>query len=58
MSRHKMFMLKYLHKISKVDGASSVEMVYEPAGGKRVTLTDPDGFLVEIVHGMNELPEL
>ena len=47
-----------LHIISKVEGASSVEKVYDPGGGKRVTLTDPDGFLIEIVHGMDELPEL
>lgn len=44
--------------ISKAGGASPIENVAEPGGGKRVTLTDPDGFRVEIVHGIEELQPL
>src|SRR5437762_13570730 len=41
-----------LEKISRVEGASSIEDIDEPGGGKRVRLTDPDGYQVEVVHGM------
>ena len=47
-----------LNTISKVRGASPVERIDEPGGGRRVTLTDPDGFRVEIVHGIEELKPL
>ena len=38
--------------LSKTLGASDVEEINEPGGGKRVRLKDPDGFEVEIVHGI------
>jgi catechol 2,3-dioxygenase-like lactoylglutathione lyase family enzyme len=41
-----------LERISRVEGASPIEDIDEPGGGKRVRLTDPDGYQVEIVHGM------
>ena len=41
-----------LEKIARVEGASKIEEIDEPGGGKRVRLTDPDGYQVEIVHGM------
>src|SRR6516225_5860619 len=41
-----------LERISRADGASPIENIDEPGGGKRVRLTDPDGYQVEIVHGM------
>ena len=41
-----------LEKVSRVDGASKIENIDEPGGGKRVRLTDPDGYEVEVVHGM------
>src|SRR5260370_37739784 len=41
-----------LEKISRVEGASSIEDIDEPGGGKRRRLTDPDGYQVEVVHGM------
>jgi len=41
-----------LATIAQADGASDVENIDEPGGGKRVRLTDPDGFQVEIVHGI------
>ena len=47
-----------LEKLSRVQGASKVESIDEPGGGKRVRLTDPDGFQVEVVHGMARLPKI
>ncbi len=44
-----------LGAISQIDGASEVLDNDEPVGGKKVTLTDPDGLKVEIIHGINEL---
>src|SRR6202140_3294563 len=44
-----------LEKLSRADGASKIEDIDEPGGGKRVRLTDPDGFQVEIVSGMEML---
>ena len=47
-----------LEKLSRAPGASPVESIDEPGGGKRVRLTDPDGFQVEVVHGMAMLPKI
>ena len=47
-----------LHKISALPGASEVENINEPGGGKRVRLKDPDGFRLEIVHGIDTLERL
>lgn len=44
-----------LEIISKADGASDIHEVDEPGGLKRVTLTDPNGLQVEVVHGMKQL---
>ena len=44
-----------LEKLSRVDGASPIEEIDEPGGGKRVRLTDPDGYQVEIVYGMEQI---
>src|SRR6185436_4973442 len=41
-----------LDRLSRVEGASAVENIDEPGGGKRVRVTDPDGYQVEVVHGM------
>jgi catechol 2,3-dioxygenase-like lactoylglutathione lyase family enzyme len=41
-----------LETISKAPGASKVEDIDEPGGGRRVRLTDPNGFQIEVVHGM------
>ncbi len=43
-----------LAAIAQAEGASDVEEIKEPGGGKRVRLTDPDGFQVEIVHGIEK----
>jgi catechol 2,3-dioxygenase-like lactoylglutathione lyase family enzyme len=47
-----------LEKLSRAPGASKVEEIDEPGGGKRVRLTDPDGFQVEVVYGMQQLPKI
>ena len=44
-----------LHIISQAKGASAVENISEPGGGKRVKLSDPDNFIIEVVHGVEEL---
>lgn len=38
------------------DAGAPVEKINEPGGGERVVVTDPDGFRVEIVHGVEALP--
>src|SRR5205809_4435136 len=47
-----------LDKLSRAEGASKIEDIDEPGGGKRVRLTDPDGFQVEVVYGMEQLPKI
>ena len=44
-----------LHTLSRSPEASGPEKIEEPGGGIRVHLTDPDGFLIEVVHGIDEL---
>ena len=41
-----------LDLFSKTPTASNVEQINEPGGGKRVRIKDPDGFNIEIVHGI------
>jgi catechol 2,3-dioxygenase-like lactoylglutathione lyase family enzyme len=41
-----------LKKLTKVPGASGIEKVDDPAGGKRVRLTEPNGYQIEVRHGM------
>jgi catechol 2,3-dioxygenase-like lactoylglutathione lyase family enzyme len=40
-----------LLRLAAVEGASPVEQSEHPGGGERVTLRDPSGFTVEVVHG-------
>jgi catechol 2,3-dioxygenase-like lactoylglutathione lyase family enzyme len=47
-----------LHRLAKAPGASSVESVDEPGGGKRVRLTEPNGYQIEVVHGIAPLAPL
>jgi len=49
-----------LHRIADhPDAVSGVHTIDEPGGGKRVLLKEPtNGFNVEIVYGIEELPEL
>ena len=44
-----------LHTLSDSPAASDMMDINEPGGGQRVCLTDPDGFQVEVVHGMEQL---
>jgi hypothetical protein len=47
-----------LKKLAKVPGASGIESVDEPGGGKRVRLTEPNGYQVEVLHGVATLPPI
>lgn len=47
-----------LEEIARHDGGGEIEKTDEPGGGERVVLLDPDGYRVEVVHGMETLPEL
>ncbi len=40
-----------LEGAAELEGASPVEELKAPGGGRRVRFTDPDGFPVEVVHG-------
>jgi catechol 2,3-dioxygenase-like lactoylglutathione lyase family enzyme len=46
--------------LSNLAGAEGlvVEPIGEPGGGQKVTLVDPDGFRIEVVHGVERLPQL
>lgn len=41
-----------LDALAKAPGASPVHDIKEPGGGRRVTITDPFGIRVELVHGI------
>jgi catechol 2,3-dioxygenase-like lactoylglutathione lyase family enzyme len=47
-----------LARIAGAPGASGIESLDEPGGGKRVRLTEPNGYQIEVVHGIAALPEL
>jgi catechol 2,3-dioxygenase-like lactoylglutathione lyase family enzyme len=40
-----------LEAAARLEGASAIEALDGPGGGRRVRFTDPDGFPVEVVHG-------
>lgn len=44
-----------LHRLARLPGASSVEDIDEPGGGKRVRLREPNGYQIEVVHGIETL---
>jgi catechol 2,3-dioxygenase-like lactoylglutathione lyase family enzyme len=44
-----------LHRLAKLPGASAVEAIDEPGGGKRVRLKEPNGYQIEVVHGIERL---
>ena len=39
-------------------GASGIENIDEPGGGKRVRLTEPNGYQIEVVHGIDKVPPI
>ncbi len=41
-----------LKKIATAPGASGIENIDEPGGGKRVRLTEPNGYQIEVVAGI------
>jgi catechol 2,3-dioxygenase-like lactoylglutathione lyase family enzyme len=43
-----------LELVSKAPGASGIENMDEPGGGKRVRLTEPNGYQIEVVYGQAE----
>src|SRR5262249_12574312 len=47
-----------LARIAQTPGASAVEAIDEPGGGKRVRLTEPNGYQIEVVHGIERLAPL
>ena len=47
-----------LNRLAKAPGASAVEAIDEPGGGKRVRLTEPNGYQIEVVHGIATLPSI
>src|SRR5258708_20669748 len=44
-----------LARVARVPGASGIEAIDEPGGGKRVRLTEPNGYQIEVVHGIAKL---
>jgi len=47
-----------LERVARVPGASGVEALDEPGGGKRVRLTEPNGYQIEVVWGIQPLPPI
>ena len=47
-----------LKRLAKLPGASGIEAVDEPGGGKRVRLTEPNGYQIEVIHGMQAVAPL
>jgi catechol 2,3-dioxygenase-like lactoylglutathione lyase family enzyme len=47
-----------LKKVAALPGASGIENIDEPGGGKRVRLKEPNGYQIEVVHGIERLPEI
>lgn len=47
-----------LRRLARAPGASGIETVDEPGGGLRVRLTDPLGYPVEVICGMQQLAPL
>lgn len=41
-----------LKAAAKLAGASGIETIDEPGGGRRVTLHEPNGYRIELVHGI------
>src|SRR5512144_3127433 len=47
-----------LERVAKAPGASAVESIDEPGGGKRVRLREPNGYQIEVVWGVQTLPPI
>jgi catechol 2,3-dioxygenase-like lactoylglutathione lyase family enzyme len=44
-----------LKRLAKAPGATGVENIDEPGGGKRVRLTEPNGYQIEVVCGLDKV---
>ena len=47
-----------LKQFAKAPGASGIENIDEPGGGKRVRISDPHGYQMEVLCGLAQLPKL
>jgi catechol 2,3-dioxygenase-like lactoylglutathione lyase family enzyme len=47
-----------LQRVAKLPGASAVESIDEPGGGQRVRLREPNGYQIEVVHGIETPPAI
>ena len=47
-----------LKRAAKAPGASDIESIDEPGGGKRVRLSDPHGYQIELICGMEKADPL
>jgi catechol 2,3-dioxygenase-like lactoylglutathione lyase family enzyme len=47
-----------LARVARTPGASPVESIDEPGGGRRVRLREPNGFQIEVVHGIATPPAI
>jgi len=47
-----------LKRVATAPGASGVEDIDEPGGGKRVRLREPNGYQIEVVFGIEPLPAI
>ncbi len=47
-----------LNGLTKAPGATGIETMDEPGGGKRVRLTEPNGYQIEVVAGMAPVPAI
>ena len=47
-----------LERLARLPGASAIEEMDEPGGGRRVRLTEPNGYQIEVVHGMATLDSI
>jgi len=45
-----------LKRAAGLPGATGIETLDEPGGGKRVRLTEPNGYQIEIIHGQKSVP--
>ncbi|MBC2666832.1 VOC family protein [Novosphingobium flavum] len=44
-----------LEKVAQLPGASGIEDLEVPGGGRRVVLREPNGYQIEVVHGMGQV---
>ena len=47
-----------LTRLAELPGASAIEGIDEPGGGRRVRLTEPNGYEIEVIHGQTLLDPL